>query len=139
MTQAQRGAWPLRRWWPLDDQVFGNRQATKQGYVEVVEHQAHFQDEFPHLTGRRYRRLWVWSVNGEAPKPRDVSRAMTGAYAAAVFVTVPVEAVTIAQNTPVSAVVLDDTLRIGSCVRLVMPKAVWGNSVPSVLRRFRVR
>ena len=83
-------------------------------HPQVVEDQAHVARELSHFLRHASWAFGFDHTDGEAAKPGHIFRAVTGADATAVFIIVPVDdVVTTVLNGPVTAVDLQNPLRVG--------------------------
>jgi hypothetical protein len=93
-------------------------------HPQVIEDQANIACEFSHFLCNATPRLGFDDSDGKTSEPRDVFRAIAGAYTAAVFIEIPVQDVVAAVlDGPVAAIDGEDLL--GVCfVRLSAGDAV---------------
>jgi len=82
-------------------------------HPQVIKHQADVTGELSHSLGNASYALGFDDSDGKTAEPGDVFRAVAGAYAAAVFIEVPVQDVVAAVfNDPVATVGGKHTLRV---------------------------
>ena len=83
-------------------------------HPQVIKHQADVPGELSHFLGDASHALGFDDSDGKPAEPGDVFRAVAGAYAAAVFIEIPVQDVVAAVfNDPVATVGGKHTLRVG--------------------------